>query len=163
MWGCSLYPSIKSSIKTLSSMNSGRLCSIFSPTHTSSACYKRPYGSFPYWHQMRWLVSYSPSLWVLKTSASPYRFPFLIHDLDGSNILKPDSNKGGEVGRFFIRIQDPKAATTYSSPLLYKKIVVLTNALVCTTDLSMFLTISSRTKLQHALCRFLHNSHALRR
>jgi hypothetical protein len=74
-----------------------------------------------------------------KASPSPYRFPFLIDDLDGSNILKPDSNKGGEVGRFFLRIQDPKAATTYSSPLLYKKIVVLTNALVCTTNLSMFL------------------------
>ena len=71
--------------------------------------------------------------------ATHYRFPFLIHDLAGFNILKPDSNKDGEVGRFLIRIQDPKAAKTYSSPLLYKKIVVLTNALVCTTNLSMFL------------------------
>ncbi|MGE7912707.1 hypothetical protein, partial [Lysinibacillus xylanilyticus] len=30
---------------------------------------------------------------------------------------------------------------TYSSPLLYKKIVVRTNALVCTTNLSMFFLI----------------------
>ena len=55
-----------------------------------------------------------------------------------SNILKPDSNKDGEVGQFGYRIQDPKVTTTYSSPLLYKKIVVQTNALVCTTNLSMF-------------------------
>ena len=57
----------------------------------------------------------------MKASPSPYRFPFLIHDLKGSDILKPDSNKGGEVGRFYLRIQDPKKPTTYSSPLLYKK------------------------------------------
>ncbi len=55
---------------------------------------------------------YGCVMYHIGASPSPYRFPSLIHDLKGFNILKPDSNKGGEVGQFDSQIQDPKATTT---------------------------------------------------